>query len=85
MNSLEGYNTNGHEYRASQIARNNSRRIKWLFNEAKKEVEKKDKESNDKNNTSKLHQNKTVEQKVIRNNVFNPKDINKFNNIKNKF
>ena len=39
MNSLEGWKTNGHEYRASEIDRNNSRRMKWMNEELKKRVE----------------------------------------------
>ena len=44
MNSLEGYNTNGHEYRVSQIDRSNSRRLKWMMNEARDIVNKQDAE-----------------------------------------
>ena len=45
MNRLEGYNTNGHEYRKSQIDRSNSRRLEWLMNEAKKNVDANDYEA----------------------------------------
>ena len=41
MNNLEGYNTTGHEYRMSQIDRSNSKRLKWMMNEAKDIVKKK--------------------------------------------
>ena len=40
MNNLEGYNTTGHEYRMSQIDRSNSRRLKWMMNEARDIVKK---------------------------------------------
>ena len=42
MNSLEGYSTTGHEYRVSQIDRSNSRRLKWMMNEARDIVKKQD-------------------------------------------
>ena len=44
MNNLEGYNTTGHEYRMSQIDRSNSRRLKWMMNEARDIVKKQDEE-----------------------------------------
>ena len=40
MDRLEGYNTNGHEYRVSQIDRSNSKRLKWMLSEAEKKVMK---------------------------------------------
>lgn len=46
MNSLEGYNTDGFEYRASQMDRNRSQRLKWMMKEAKEMAEKREKEEN---------------------------------------
>ena len=97
MNSLEGYNTTGREYRMSQIDRSNSKRLKWMMNEARDIVKKRDeikKENNknilgDKNITPTLHENSNSSSKQsssnIRKNMFNPSSVNKFNNIKNKF
>ena len=97
MNSLEGYNTTGREYRMSQIDRSNSKRLKWMMNEARDIVKKRDeikKENNktilgDKNITPTLHGNSNSSSKQpssnIRKNMFNPSSVNKFNNIKNKF
>ena len=95
MNSLEGYNTNGHEYRVSQIDRSNSRRLKWMMNEARDIVNKKDgqeKQNNnnvilsDKNITPTLHGNASNKNNSdLRKNMFNPSVVNKFNNVKNKF
>ena len=92
MNSLEGYNTNGYEYRKSQIDRSNSNRLKWMMKEAKKIVEKKDIDANTNNNsailadksiTPTLHGNNNTNTKDSRNNMFNPSTVNKFNNFKN--
>lgn len=93
MNNLEGYNTTGHEYRMSQIDRSNSRRLKWMMNEARDIVKKKDeakKENNktilgDKNITPTLHGNKSSDESELRKNMFNPSMVNKFTNIKNNF
>ena len=92
MNSLEGYNTNGYEYRASQIDRSNSRRLKWMMKEAKDIVKKKEeaKQPNsstilgDKNVTPTLHGNSSNNSN-LRKNMFNPSTVNKFTNIKNNF
>ena len=92
MNNLEGYNTTGHEYRMSQIDRSNSRRLKWMMNEARDIVKKQDeikKDNNktilgDKNITPMLHgnsNNKTTSN--VRKNMFNPSTVNKFVNMKN--
>ena len=92
MNNLEGYNTTGHEYRMSQIDRSNSRRLKWMMNEARDIVKKQDeikKDTNktilgDKNITPMLHgnsNNKTTSN--VRKNMFNPSTVNKFVNMKN--
>ena len=97
MNSLEGYNTNGHEYRVSQIDRSNSRRLKWMMNEARDIVNKQDAEKNknknnnssailgDKNITPTLHgtNNNNNNNSDIRKNIFNPSAVNKFSNFKN--
>lgn len=95
MNNLEGYSTNGHEYRVSQIDRNNSRRIKWMMNEARAVVKKRDEEKKqdssnimvDKNRTSKFYSNSTKNKKNKGNkkNMFNPSTVNKFSNKKNNF
>ena len=89
MNSLEGYNTNGHEYRVSQMDRSNSRRLKWMMNEARKEVEIKEKEKKsnstlvfDKNISPMLHKNKNVSNDNVRNISFNPANVNKINNMR---
>lgn len=82
MNSLEGYNTNGYEYRASQMDRNNSKRLKWMMKEAKDKVDMKDVEDNKidaNNNNSKPSANK------LNNNMFKPKDFNRFNTLKKNF
>lgn len=44
MNNLEGYNTDGFEYRTSLMDRNNSKRLKWMMKEAKDLAEKREKE-----------------------------------------
>ncbi len=94
MNSLEGYNTNGHEYRMSQIDRSNSKRLKWMMNEARDIVKKKEEQEkqnnnvifSDKNITPTLHgNNNNTNDSSIRKNMFNPSAVNKFNNVKNKF
>ena len=94
MNNLEGYNTNGHEYRISQIDRSNSRRLKWMMNEARDIVKKKDEQEkqqnnnivSDKNITPTLHGNvSNKNDSNLRKNMFNPSVVNKFNNVKNKF
>lgn len=94
MNSLEGYSTNGHEYRASEIDRSNSRRLKWMMKEAKDAVNKQDeiKKDNtpgmiaDKNITPTLHgNNETRNSSDIRKSMFNPSAVNKFSNIRNSF
>ena len=56
MDRLQGYGTNGYEYRKSQIDRNNSNRLKWMMDEAKKNVEKKELEQlqSDSNKTTHL-------------------------------
>ena len=92
MNNLEGYNTTGHEYRMSQIDRSNSKRLKWMMNEARDIVKKRDEvkiDNNktilgDKNITPTLHgnsNNKTTSN--VRKNMFNPSTVNKFVNMKN--
>ena len=58
MNSLEGWKTNGHEYRASEIDRNNSRRIKWMNEELKKRVEQNSKENMESDSDKNLFNNK---------------------------
>ena len=93
MNSLEGYNTNGHEYRVSQIDRSNSRRLKWMINEARDIVKKKEevKQANsstvlgDKKITPTLPGNKSNNKSDLRKNMFNPSTVNKFTNMKNSF
>lgn len=95
MNNLEGYSTNGHEYRVSQMDRSNSRRLKWMMNEARDIVKKRDEEKKqnssnvmvDKNITSTLHSNSTknIKDEDIRKNMFNPSTVNKFSNKKNNF
>ena len=94
MNSLEGYNTTGHKYRMSQIDRSNSKRLKWMMNEAKDIVKKRDeikKDNNktilgDKNITPTLHGNSNNQTSSnTRKNMFNPSAVNKFTNIKNNF
>lgn len=95
MNSLEGYSTTGHEYRVSQIDRSNSRRLKWMMNEARDIVKKQDEEKKqnnsnvmvDKNITSTLHSNSTNKENNIdiRKNLFDPSKVNKFTNMKNNF
>ena len=94
MNSLEGYSTTGHEYRVSQIDRSNSRRLKWMMNEARDIVKKQDeikKDNNktilgDKNITPMLHGNSNNQTSSnTRKNMFNPSAVNKFTNIKNNF
>ena len=94
MNNLEGYNTTGHEYRMSQIDRSNSKRLKWMMNEAKDIVKKRDeikKDNNktilgDKNITPMLHGNSNNQTSSnTRKNMFNPSAVNKFTNIKNNF
>ena len=94
MNSLEGYNTNGHEYRISQIDRSNSKRLKWMMNEARDIVKKKDEQEkqnnnafvSDKNITPTLHGDASnTKDSNLRKNMFNPSTVNKFNNVKNKF
>ena len=95
MNNLEGYSTNGHEYRVSQMDRSNSRRLKWMMNEARNIVKKRDEEKKqnssnvmvDKNITSTLHSNSTknITDEGIRKNMFNPSTVNKFSNKKNNF
>ena len=93
MNSLEGYNTNGHEYRISQLDRSNSRRIKWMLNEARDKVEKEDRKKEndtsiitDKNIKKTLHGNtNTNNRDDIRKNMFDPSTVNKFSNFKNNF
>ena len=92
MNSLEGYNSNGHEYRQSQIDRSNSRRLKWMITEARDIVNKKDEVKNttnsnvlgDKNIHPTLHGNQSNNESNLRKNMFNPQAVNKFNNFKNK-
>ena len=92
MNNLEGYNTTGHEYRLSQIDRSNSRRLKWMMNEARDIVKKRDeikKDNNktilgDKNITPTLHGNSNYKTSSnTRKNMFNPSAVNKFVNMKN--
>ena len=92
MNNLEGYSTTGHEYRMSEIDRSNSRRLKWMMNEARDIVNKKDEEKKnnstilgDKNITPTLHGNSTNRDSSIRKNMFNPSTVNKFTNMKNNF
>lgn len=61
MNNLQGYNTNGYEYRASIIDRSNSRRQKWLNSEAEKRVavrEEQEKQNAKINSNTLLNQNK---------------------------
>ena len=92
MNNLEGYGTNGHEYRLSQIDRNNSRRLKWMMNEAKDIVKKNEEikqvnSSNvlgDKNINTALHGNQNNDNKHGKT-MFNPSTVNKFSNMKNRF
>lgn len=100
MNRLEGYNTNGHEYRKSQIDRSNSRRLEWLMNEAKKNVEAKDYEATKPKNSfiresdsleeiKKLNKNIAVNtnNQVNNSNVFKPNNVNLFSrsNTNNPF
>ena len=92
MNNLEGYSTTGYEYRTSEIDRSNSRRLKWMMNEARDIVNSKNKEKKnnstilgDKNITQTLHGNSTNRDSSIRKNMFNPSTVNKFTNMKNNF
>ena len=95
MNNLEGYNTDGYDYRMSQIDRSKSNRLKWMMNEARDIVKKQDeqKQNNqnnsatlgDKNIMPKLHENNNSNQTNTRKSMFNPSTVNKFANIKNNF
>lgn len=100
MDRLEGYNTNGHEYRKSQIDRSNSRRLKWLMNEAKKNVEANQSEQPKVKNSfiresdyvediKKLNQNisSNVNNQIKSGNVFKPNTVNRFSrgNVNNPF
>ena len=95
MNSLEGYSTDGYDYRVSLIDRSKSKRLKWMMNEARDIVKKQDEEKKqdnsnvlvDKNITPTLHSNSTNGPKEtdIRKNMFDPSKVNKFTNMKNSF
>ena len=83
MNSLEGWRTNGHEYRASEIDRNNSRRIKWMNEELKKRVEQNSRENMESDSEKNLfNDKKELEERKDNNlnsdrNMFNP-NVNSF-------
>ena len=99
MDRLQGYNTTGYEYRMSQIDRSNSKRLKWMMNEAKKNADFRDNQGNQNektnakgdlstNNIASLNKNmrKTNDAKT-KNNMFHPDSVNKFKhtNINNPF
>lgn len=88
MDRLQGYGTNGYEYRRSQIDRSNSNRLKWMMNEAKKSAEKRELEQvqsdSSKKSFSSLTTNNTLGEKkecseIYKNDkYFKPSSINKF-------
>lgn len=82
MDRLEGYNTTGHEYRMSQIDRNNSQRLKWMMDEAKKNVEKAQKA---KKLDSLAEENEKDQSKSINylfdKQAYHPESINHFNSL----
>lgn len=95
MDRLQGYNTDGHEYRISEIDRSNSRRLKWMMNEARKNVELREEEQKrgvvDKtvNNIAGLSSNSingkqgpSSSDPAFRD-AFRPDSVNKFRNMSN--
>ena len=52
MDRLQGYGTNGYDYRKSAIERNNSSRLKWMVSEAKKSAEKREQDEKNSQTTS---------------------------------
>ena len=100
MNNLEGYSTSGHEYRMSVIDRSNSRRLKWMMNEAKKKSEIRNQEDMYRNQDSKTasivekddkalgkaaDSNSNSDRNFQKREMFNPSAVNKFANMKNNF
>lgn len=91
MNSLEGYTTNGHEYRKSEIDRSNTRRLKWMMNEARKNVELNDSKNNEDKqkyinnlNGKVAHENTNSKQNNTSSNMFNP-NVNSFAKFNKNF
>lgn len=89
MNNLDGYKTNGHEYRASEIDRSNTRRLKWMMSEAKKVVEQQDNNTDIKDDYSTLEndnlkplENSENKIKPDERKMFNP-NINRFAKFNN--
>ena len=100
MNSLEGYSTSGHQYRMPVIDRSNSRRLKWMMNEAKKKSEIRNQEDMYRNQDSKTasivekddkalgkaaDSNSNSDRNFQKREMFNPSTVNKFANMKNNF
>lgn len=100
MDRLQGYNTTGYEYRMSQIDRSNSKRLKWMMNEAKKSIDLKDNSEikNEKNtpvidhsinDIASLNKNMRTKTNDVspKDNMFHPDSVNKFkhSNINNPF
>lgn len=100
MNNLEGHSTTGHEYRMSVIDRSNSKRLKWMMNEAKKKSEIRNQEDMYRNQDSKTasivekddkalgkaaDSNSNSDRNFQKREMFNPSTVNKFANMKNNF
>ena len=88
MDRLQGYGTNGYEYRKSQIDRSNSNRLKWMINEAKNSVEKRELEQLQNDASKKSYSSLTTNNKLgekqqsceiyKKDKLFHPNNINKF-------
>lgn len=97
MDRLQGYGTNGYDYRRSAIERNNSSRLKWMMSEAKKSAEEREKKENKNNNsfsningeeltnTNTLdNSNKSINNKP-EDHMFRPNEVNRFAKSNNFF
>lgn len=89
MNNLEGYTTNGYEYRKAEIDRNNAKRLKWMMKQANDNLHmqdnvdnEKDENINDNNRNKVFEENKETKASTLKDNMFNP-NINRFAKFNN--
>lgn len=93
MDRLQGYGTNGYDYRKAAIERNNSSRLKWMVSEAKKSAEKREQDEKNSQTTSFINKTSSLSELKKDNNIpkydnkndkmFRPNEVNRFNNFKN--
>ncbi len=90
MDRLQGFGTNGYDYRRAAIERNNSSRLKWMMSEAKKSAEAREKDENKNNDSfSKIDGEELTNSNTLdnsskpinnkpENHMFKPNEVNKF-------